>query len=120
MRQSDDMQPNQLQKSSGHAAHPRQVILPKILNHPQTISQPTSTQNRPKSKKTVKGKLKLGHMFKATVLPKEMRLNPFADLPVVNDEDLNKGVYNLIVAGVIPKDVNVNAAFRKGGDIIQT
>jgi len=45
-------------------------------------------------------------------------MNPFADLPAINDEELNKGIYNLVISGVIPKDVNVNAAFRRGGDII--
>ena len=52
-----------------------------------------------------------------TILPKELRKDPFADPKPITDKDLNKGVYNLLQGGIIPKDVDISAAFRRGGDL---
>lgn len=92
-------------------------MLPKLIKPIQNEKVTSKSQNK---KKGIIGKLKQGHMFQAQILDRELRMNPFADLPAINDEELNKGIYNLVISGVIPKDVNVNAAFRRGGDIIQT
>jgi hypothetical protein len=44
------------------------------------------------------------------------RKNPFMDPPPITDNDLNRGVFNLQTTGLIPRDVDVGAAFRRGNE----
>ncbi|CAD8080698.1 unnamed protein product [Paramecium primaurelia] len=86
----------------------KSIALPKILKQP-------SIEQRPKKSK---GKLKSAHIYQANVLNRELRLNPFSDLPTILDEDLNKGVSNLIQSGLIPRDVDVGPAFKRGDELL--
>lgn len=47
---------------------------------------------------------KLGH---PKILPKNIRNNPFSEIPPITEGDLKKGLYNLIQTGIIPKDMDL-------------
>ncbi|EAS06221.3 IQ calmodulin-binding motif protein (macronuclear) [Tetrahymena thermophila SB210] len=62
-----------------------------------------------------KQKLKLGRFSKpASVLPPEIRNNPFADAVAITESEIYNGLYNLINKGVVPKDVDIMPAFSRG------
>jgi hypothetical protein len=41
-------------------------------------------------------------------------LEAYNDPPPITEEDINKGMINLLNRGVIPKDVDLTPAFEKG------
>ena len=51
---------------------------------------------------------------KPTILPKEVRNNPFLDPRPVPVSDLKKGLINLMNKGVINRDVDISVAFEWG------
>ena len=69
------------------------------------------------SKKPIKRPFS-GMPFKRNLLPEEIRNNPFADLPLLYENDLQKGLFNLVNQGFLPKDVDLtpgllrNSGFR--------
>lgn len=46
------------------------------------------------------------------ILPKNIRNNPFSDIPPITEGDLKKGLYNLVQTGIIPKDMDLQPAFH--------
>ena len=57
---------------------------------------------------------KVGKVSKpAGVLPKHIRDNPFAT-PQISENDINKGLMNLISRGIVPRDVDLTPAFERG------
>jgi hypothetical protein len=65
------------------------------------------------------GKVKRHPVAKAKVIPKAIRRgNPFADLPVIRDEDLKDGIYTLINQGFIPKEVDVEPILARDDGIL--
>jgi hypothetical protein len=52
------------------------------------------------------------------VLPREVRLDPFAGRNVIKVKDLDQGVINLVERGRIGRDVDVITAFEKGGQVL--
>jgi len=42
-----------------------------------------------------------------------------ADPPPITEDDINKGMINLLNKGVIPKDVDLTPAFEKGAAPVQ-
>lgn len=63
------------------------------------------------AKKKKPFKLKL---YEPRILPKELRENPFAVLPIVKEKDLQLGLFELVNKGLIPKDTDIEPAFQKG------
>ena len=61
------------------------------------------------------GRLQIHHE-----VPRSIRNDPFADPPPITDKDLNRGIYNLMLNGIIPRDVDISAAFKRGGDLISS
>ena len=56
---------------------------------------------------------------KAKHIPRDIRKgNPFADLPVIRDEDLKDGIYNLVNQGFIPKEVDVEPILGRDEGIL--
>ena len=51
----------------------------------------------------------------ADIVPREIRLDPFAEKNVIKAQDLEKGIMSLIERGKIGKDVDIITAFEKGG-----
>lgn len=51
----------------------------------------------------------------ADVIPREIRLDPFAEKNVIKAQDLDKGIMALVERGKIGKDVDIITAFEKGG-----
>lgn len=49
------------------------------------------------------------------ILPRQLRLDPFAERNIIKAQDLNKGILSLIEKGQIGKDVDIITAFEKGG-----
>lgn len=54
------------------------------------------------------------------ILPREVRENPFCNLPVLMDEDQNLGLINLVNQGLIPKDVDVSPALDRDDPVLRT
>ena len=54
------------------------------------------------------------------ILPKEIRQNPFGNLPVLNSQYLDQGIYTLIQRGFIPKDVDVKPAMDREEPLLST
>jgi hypothetical protein len=54
------------------------------------------------------------------ILPRELRENPFCNLPVLMDEDLNSGLLTLLNQGLIPKDVDVSPALDRDDPVLRT
>ena len=52
------------------------------------------------------------------LLPRDIRLDPFADKNVIKAADLHRGLINLVDRGWIGKDVDVITAFEKGGQVL--
>ena len=68
-----------------------------------------------------KGKICLGKTAKPKkILPKEVRENPFCNLPVLMDDDQNLGLINLVNQGLIPKDVDVSPALDRDDPVLKT
>lgn len=42
-----------------------------------------------------------------------------ADPPPITEDDINKGMINLLNKGIIPKDVDLTPAFEKGAPPVQ-
>jgi hypothetical protein len=58
-------------------------------------------------------------IHKAKHIPRDIRKgNPFADLPVIRDEDLKDGIYNLVNQGFIPKEVDVEPILGRDEGIL--
>lgn len=53
------------------------------------------------------------------VLPKKFRDNPFSDPPEIHESDINKGMFDLVNRGIIPRDVDVSPAFDRGKPVLQ-
>ena len=51
----------------------------------------------------------------ADIMPREIRLDPFAEKNLIKAQDLDKGIMTLIERGKIGKDVDIITAFEKGG-----
>jgi len=54
-----------------------------------------------------------GFLSRNRPISEEVRNNPFADLPKLSSEDLNKGLFTLINQGFLPKDVNLTPNLLK-------
>lgn len=66
-----------------------------------------------------KNKLITKKVHKAKHIPRDIRKgNPFADLPVIRDEDLKDGIYNLQNQGFIPKEVDVEPILGRDKGIL--
>ena len=64
--------------------------------------------------------IKAGHIHKPIVLPKSLRCDPFVDPPPISDKELSRGVYNLMYGGVIPRDVDISVAFKRGVELLSS
>jgi len=51
--------------------------------------------------------VKPGKLGIPKILPKNIRNNPFSDIPPITEGDLKKGLYNLVQTGIIPKDMDL-------------
>lgn len=72
------------------------------------------------SMRTTKGTIYHGKTTKPRrVLPREVRENPFCNLPILMDEDLNDGIMSLISQGLIPKDVDVTPALDRDDPVLK-
>ena len=67
----------------------------------------------------INGRLKGKKTVKAKWIPKDVRQgNPFANLPVIKDDDLRDGVYTLVNQGFIPKEVDVEPILARDQGIL--
>jgi hypothetical protein len=48
------------------------------------------------------------------ILNKAQRHDPFAEPPPITENDIGQGMMNLVVRGIIPKDVDLTPAFVRG------
>lgn len=101
-------------------------------NYPQRLTQGLHSGQMSKSQYTrrstnsarkngfrINGKVIKKKVAKAKFIPRDIRKgNPFADLPVIKDEDLNEGIYNLVHQGFIPKEVDVEPILAREGGIL--
>ncbi|KAL4447016.1 hypothetical protein ABPG74_013868 [Tetrahymena malaccensis] len=62
---------------------------------------------------------KPGRISNTDILPRHIRKNPFADLPPISEKDLQKGLFNLVNIGLIPKDLDLLPAFNQGAPILE-
>jgi hypothetical protein len=81
------------------------------LNSTRDMSSMRSTKGKICHKKTTQPR---------KILPKELRDNPFCNLPVLMDEDLNSGLLALLNQGLIPKDVDVSPALDRDDPVLRT
>jgi hypothetical protein len=80
------------------------------------LEQPAILKSQSSAK--IKPLVKPGRIGVPAILPKEFRRDPFADPPPITDKDLQKGVMALMQSGIIPKDVDISTAFKRGGDLV--
>lgn len=67
----------------------------------------------------IKGRGIKKKVSRAKFIPKDIRKgNPFADLPVIKDDDLRDGIYNLVNQGFIPKEVDVEPILSRENGIL--
>lgn len=59
----------------------------------------------------VKPRLRKGRLYEAKVIPKQIRDNPFAILPKVEEKELQIGLFELLNRRMIPHDADVEPAF---------
>lgn len=70
----------------------------------------------PSLRKEYGGKRALGNKRskKHKLMKREIAENFIPDPPPISDEDINRGMINLINKGIIPKDVDITPAFERG------
>lgn len=73
---------------------------------------------RIKKKKNYKNRFSIddlaraGRLSKTFALGKDLRKNPFSDLPPISENHLKQGLLNLVNMGLIQKDLDLQPAFN--------
>lgn len=90
-----------------------------IISQSQYSRNPNNINSSRNCEFRINGRIIKKKVSRAKVIPRDIRKgNPFADLPVIKDEDLKEGIYNLVSQGFIPKEVDVEPILGRESGIL--
>lgn len=102
-----------------------QVLVDRVDEYKKSVAIRDS-QNRqiPPALRSITKEYRIGKGVKskkmtgAKHIPSSIRNNPFSDLPLLREKDLEEGVLNLVHQGFIPKDVDVMPVLNRNNPIL--